>query len=174
MTLTMKDNIRDWQSLCEDQMNSSRHPLVDLNVALHQFYGYLMALQQTGFITEEEQTAAMERGRLELSDGFDRVPIATSALDGQIERSMAALRKGIQKHGVPKEVYVDNGREYLTFKGTHLGKSEVCAAMQELCARRKEQLENREQERKPITRFDMGQPSVSEVAKQLRAAGIKY
>ena len=37
------------------------------------------------------------------------------------QASILALRNGIMKYGIPKEVYLDNGREFLTFDFGGLG-----------------------------------------------------
>lgn len=96
MSLKVNDNIRDGQSLCEDQRNSSQHPLVELNAALHLFYEYLMALQQAGFITEDEQTAVMEKRRSELLAGMDRLPIVTNAQGKSLDLNWTATSEEIR------------------------------------------------------------------------------
>ena len=66
-----------------------------------------------------------QRHRLYLTAFFDaRSGIFTGCyvtLNPSSQATLIALRKGILKYGIPKNIYVDNGREFLTFDIGGLG-----------------------------------------------------
>lgn len=73
---------------CMEQIENPHYPLVDENAALHQFYGYLVALEQMRFIDEKD-----------ISEWMD---IAKN--DFATIQKTDALRKGVAQYGIPKEI----------------------------------------------------------------------
>ncbi len=60
MTKAIQTIVKEFYHACKMQITNHRYPLVDSNVALHQLYGYLTALSETGFCEEYEVTQVIE------------------------------------------------------------------------------------------------------------------